>query len=65
MRVKVSAGAVCNFSVSADGIEFTPVGDTFQAKPGRWIGAKVGLFAAEAAPEVEAAYADFDWFRVE
>jgi beta-xylosidase len=65
LRVKVSAGAVCNFSYSTDGSAFTPVADAFQAKPGRWIGAKVGIFAAEAVPAHESGYADFDWFRVE
>jgi beta-xylosidase len=65
LRVKVSAGAVCAFSYSTDGSVFTPVGEPFQAREGRWIGAKVGFFAAEAAPTGEAGYADFDWFRVE
>jgi beta-xylosidase len=65
LRVKVSAGAVCAFSFSTDGDAFAPVGDAFQAKPGRWIGATVGIFAAGTAPAPEAGYADFDWFRVE
>ena len=65
LRVTVSAGAGCKFSFSADWIEFAPLGDAFEARPGRWIGAKVGLFATGAAPAYEAGYADFDWFRVE
>jgi hypothetical protein len=35
------------------------------ARPGRWIGAKVGLFAVRSGPTSENGYADFDWFRVE
>ena len=35
------------------------------AKPGRWIGAKVGLFALGKQPAAEFGYADYDWFKVE
>lgn len=65
LRVKVSAGGVCQFSYSSDGARFTPIGISFTAEPGRWIGAKVGLFALGTAPATEFGYADFDWFRVE
>jgi beta-xylosidase len=64
-RVKVSDGAVCQFSYSKDGNEFIPMGAVFTASPGRWMGAKVGLFS-EANGGVESrGYADFDWFRFE
>ena len=36
-----------------------------RARPGRWIGAKVGLFAVRTTPGGEYGYADYDWFRVE
>jgi beta-xylosidase len=65
LRVKVSAGAVCNFSYSADGKSFTPVGEPFTARQGRWIGAKVGIFASRVGKTREYGYADFDWFRFE
>jgi beta-xylosidase len=65
LRVKVSNGAVCNFSYSVDGKSFTPVGEPFTARPGRWIGAKVGLFASRVGKTREYGYADFDWFRFE
>jgi beta-xylosidase len=65
LRVKVSADAVCNFSFSTDGKSFTPVGTPFTAKQGRWIGAKVGIFAARVGKTREYGYADFDWFRFE
>jgi hypothetical protein len=65
LRVKVSEGAVCVFSYSADGRSFTPVGETFKARQGKWIGAKVGLFAVGTGKAREYGYADFDWFRVE
>ena len=44
LRVSVGAGGVCTFSVGS-----RTLGPLFIAKPGRWVGAKVGLFAA--APE--------------
>ena len=65
LRVKVSGNAVCNFSYSTDGKSFAPVGEPFTAKPGRWIGAKVGLFASRVGRTREYGYADFDWFRFE
>ena len=62
LRVAVAEGAVCQFSWRRDG-GFTPIGPSFVAQPGRWIGAKVGLFASAAA--ATGGHADFDWFRVE
>jgi beta-xylosidase len=65
LRVKVSDQAVCLFSYSTDGTNFTPTGESFTARPGRWIGAKVGLFAVRSGRTAENGYADYDWFRVE
>ena len=65
LRVKVSADAACEFSYSADGKTFNPVGEPFKARQGRWIGAKLGLFATRAGTTREYGYADFDWFRFE
>lgn len=65
LRVVVSEGAKCQFSFSTDGNNFIPVNDIFQAEPGKWIGAKVGLFCIREQQTNDAGYADFDWFRVE
>ena len=64
-RVKVTKGAVCQFSYSLDGRLFTPAGDLFTAEEGQWIGAKAGIFAVRNTQINDAGYADFDWFRVE
>jgi beta-xylosidase len=70
LRVTVAADARCRFAYSLDGNSFTPLGDEFQATVGRWVGAKVGLFASSpvaGAPSVASAkegHADFDWFRL-
>jgi hypothetical protein len=42
LRVEVSGDGLCRFSYSQNGGSFTPIGEEFTAKPGRWLGAKVG-----------------------
>jgi beta-xylosidase len=65
LRVTVSPGAVCNFSTSKNGEQFKPAGPGFEAKPGRWIGAKFGLFALREGFINNAGSTDIDWVRVE
>jgi beta-xylosidase len=62
VRATVSAGAVVQFSYSLDNGTFAAIGEPFTAKPGRWVGAKVGLFAEDGAGGGGAAL--FDWFRI-
>ncbi|RTQ51762.1 glycoside hydrolase [Hymenobacter gummosus] len=65
LRVAVKAGAKCQFSYSLDGQTFQPVGQEFQAKEGKWIGAKVGLFCTRPTKFNDSGNADIDWFRIE
>lgn len=65
LRVQVSKDATCFFSYSNDGLSFSPVGEPFVARKGKWIGAKVGLFAVRTGQTRETGYADFDWFRMD
>lgn len=65
LRVKLRKGAVCEFSYSLDGKVFKPIGDKLTAKPGRWVGAKVGLFCTRTLKTNDSGFADVDWFRVE
>jgi len=59
LRATVSAGAVCRFAWSEDGLTFhTIVAAEFKARKSRWVGAKIGLFASGAGA------ADFDDFIV-
>jgi hypothetical protein len=60
LRVVVAPGAECRFAYSIDGKQFEPLGESFAAQPGRWIGAKVGLVCLG-----EQGSAEIDWFRVE
>ncbi|RSK43406.1 glycoside hydrolase family 43 protein [Hymenobacter perfusus] len=65
LRVTVLPDAKCRFSYSLDGQLFTSVGAEFQAREGKWIGAKMGLFSTRPGQTNDAGTADVDWFRVE
>jgi beta-xylosidase len=65
LRVKVSDGAKCNWSYSFDNKNFVDAGTTFTATPGKWVGAKVGLYAVRETQINDSGYVDVDWFRVE
>lgn len=64
-RVKVKAGAVCTFSYSFDGNKYTEIKESFIAKPGRWKGAKIGIFCTGETISNDMGYTDFDWVRVD
>lgn len=58
------------FFYSLDGNSFAAIGQPFQARAGRWVGAQIGLFAqaahgTPAATATTVGHADFDWFRIE
>ena len=63
LRVTVTENASCRFSYSVDGKNFALLGNTFAAQPGRWIGAKVGLFSLAPAGKTSRGHADYDWFK--
>ena len=55
----------CDFSYSTDGQTFSPLGTTFQAREGKWIGTKVGTFCTRPAIKAsDGGWADVDWFRI-
>ncbi|HEY4611866.1 MAG TPA: glycoside hydrolase 43 family protein, partial [Bacteroidota bacterium] len=63
-RVTVSSGARCKFSYSLDGSNFIAMGSEFTAKPGKWVGAKVGVFAVTPYGSPSPGHADVDWLRI-
>lgn len=71
LAVDFQTGGACRFSYRAAGVATAvTVPVTFQARAGRWVGAKIGLVASAAAGPVGAAgatagspYADFDYLR--
>jgi len=60
-----SPDAQCKFSYSLDGKDYKMLGEAFTARPGKWIGAKMGLFCLNAPDGKNGGYGDIDWFRVE
>ena len=64
-RITVEKGAVCSFAYSSNGENFKNVESEFEAKPGRWIGAKIGYFALREAVTNDSGTVDIDWFRIE
>ncbi|MBE0666465.1 MAG: glycoside hydrolase 43 family protein, partial [Bacteroidales bacterium] len=60
LRVSVEDGAVCHFSYSSEGGEFINAGESFSARPGKWIGAKIGYFALGEGVTNDAGSADID-----
>ncbi len=62
-RVQVRNGGMCNFSYSKDGVKFMPIGETFQARQGKWIGAKTGMFILNKTLNTQRSWMDVDWFR--
>ena len=56
---------MCDFSYSLDGKKSQPLGKSFQAKEGKWIGVKVGTFCTRPAITTnDGGWADVDWFRI-
>lgn len=70
-KIKGSEGGhdqivTCTFSYSADGKKYRQLGQPFQVKEGKWIGAKVGMFCTRPAIRTnDGGWADVDWFRVD
>ncbi|WP_456867987.1 glycoside hydrolase family 43 protein [Galbibacter sp. BG1] len=65
-KVTVTApDATCQFSYSENGRNYKKIGKPFKAQPGKWIGAKVGIFSVSTQEAKRGGYADFDWFKVE
>ena len=68
LRATFESGGRVRFDATADTMRFVGPGSGFTARPGVWVGARVGLFAS--APDATTAgvstrgYADIDWFRI-
>ena len=65
LRVNVRDGGICSFSYSTDGKKYHTVGEQFQARQGKWIGAKTGMFIMNEKNNSERSWMDVDWFRIE
>jgi beta-xylosidase len=63
LRMQFFRDTSYRFSYSFDGSRFTEVGG-MKARPGKWIGIKMGLFATSEYSINDAGFMDVDWFRV-
>jgi len=64
LQVKVKAGGICNFFYSEDGATFKAIGADFNAREGKWIGAKLGFLALRNGTINDAGSVRIDWFRI-
>lgn len=65
LQLKMEKEGRYRFSFSEDGEKFVIPDKVFVAKPGRWVGAKLGLFCLRKNITNDAGYADIDWIRIE
>lgn len=63
IQINVDAKANCTFSYSEDGQIFHPIGTSFTAKEGKWIGAKLGFVALRENFINDAGNMKIDWIR--
>lgn len=64
LGIRMRKGAIAGFSYSLDGKAFKEVSKDFEAKPGRWVGAKLGLFCMRTDETNDAGFVDIDWMRI-
>ncbi|MCF0193546.1 MAG: glycoside hydrolase, partial [Prevotella sp.] len=56
--------AKVTFAYSTDGKKFVTCGEPHKMRQGKWVGAKIGLCAAEPAGKKVRGWVDVDWFRI-
>ena len=56
--------AKVTFAYSTDGKKFVTCGEPHKMRQGKWVGAKIGLCAAEPAGKKVRGWLDVDWFRI-
>ncbi|WP_312688888.1 glycoside hydrolase 43 family protein [Kosakonia sp.] len=63
-RVRVDRDGICTFAWSQSGGRWQDISPTFAAAAGKWIGAKVGIYALSSTDNVEKGDAHFRYFDV-
>ena len=46
LHLTMKSGAIASFAYSTDGVNKTTAATNFVAKPGKWVGAKMGIFCS-------------------
>ena len=66
VKVEVAdPNAECQFMYSENGKKYKEIGEPFNARVGKWMGAKVGLFSISPSGAKRGGYADIEYFRIE
>ncbi|KAA6302747.1 MAG: Non-reducing end alpha-L-arabinofuranosidase BoGH43B [Candidatus Ordinivivax streblomastigis] len=65
LQMKMKEDGICTFSYSLDGKKFQSFGESFQAKEGKWISTKTGLFIMNKTINSSKSWTDVDWFKIE
>jgi len=65
LQIKVDTTGYCKFLFSENGKNFIDDKNSFKAREGKWIGAKVGLFAVSNEETGIKGFARFEYFRIE
>ncbi len=65
LEIRMDKGGVYHLRFSDNAHTKTSVERSFKAKPGRWVGAKIGMFCLRNNITNDAGFADVDWFRIE
>lgn len=65
LHIKMEKGGLYRFGFGDPAKGITWILETLQAKPGRWVGAKLSLFCVGNSVMNKTNHADIDWFRIE
>ncbi len=65
LYITMKKGGQFHFGFSKNDGQYMEIVRSYVAKPGRWVGAKLGLFCIRGNITNDAGYADVDWFRVD
>jgi beta-xylosidase len=63
LKVSVEENGICTFYYSEEGTNYMRIGLPFQAKEGKWIGAKLGFVALREGITNDAGNLQIDWIR--
>ncbi len=64
-RIDAKSGGAYTFSYVEGEKQAVYIPDKFIAKPGKWVGAKIGMFYTRNKVTNDGGYADIDWVRIE
>ena len=65
LRVNVAAGGICHFSYGGNNIDWQHVSPCFAAGKGKWVGAKLGIFAASRQAAAQPGNGVYSHFTVD